>query len=209
MVETILAVVLIGIVAAMTISPLMKKKFEMEQANQFKKSISTLANVIDKVRADMGYQMGCYYPEPGKDWSTRDMSECTDFLIQFKKELNVSKTCSGNSFSDGCIPDIKGVDTVDPPSGLSNCEGFNENNLKVSYSSYVLMDGTIIMPYSSASPLFAIDINGKKPPNKWGYDIFTLMLSGSPSRVKIVPGLCQPTETGGKSNSQMLQDAFK
>ena len=35
----------------------------------------------------------------------------------------------------------------------------------------------MFMLYSKYTPLYLVDINGKKGPNKWGYDIYTFILS--------------------------------
>ena len=208
LVETILAVVIIGVVAAITIPSIQKKSFDIEQKTQFKKATSTLTNAVEKVKADMGYQMRCYY---SMDGTTQDRTECAEFYAQLEKELNMAKNCPNNAYVNGCIPDIRGLDTVVPAADSSGCDGFEEARIKNSSPVNVLQDGMIIIRYISGSnaPFLAVDINGKKQPNKWGYDIFTFEIRGNSDTFKITStNRCMSPENGGKSSSQMAKDAF-
>lgn len=45
-----------------------------------------------------------------------------------------------------------------------------------------MQDGAYIISYgtkSYTSPIYAFDINGKKGPNKWGYDIYGVSFYGN------------------------------
>ena len=53
--------------------------------------------------------------------------------------------------------------------------------------------------------LVAIDINGKKGPNKWGYDLFSFMLMFDGSRLYYGDGGCMHIEKGGVSSATMIQ----
>jgi hypothetical protein len=64
----------------------------------------------------------------------------------------------------------------------------------------VLADGTIIIVGSGYGYL-AVDINGMKKPNKWGYDLFAFAL-----RPKIIPyGF---SDKGGKVPEVMFKEAL-
>ena len=59
---------------------------------------------------------------------------------------------------------------------------------------------------------FAVDINGNKNPNKWGYDIFTFQAVGDVHGMTqyTVDGYAMSlTEKGGRTPLQMLQESLK
>ena len=58
--------------------------------------------------------------------------------------------------------------------------------------------------------LIYIDINGQKKPNKWGYDIFSLIWYGNEKRVWLsADSVCSRAEKGGKSTAEMLRDVWE
>lgn len=64
----------------------------------------------------------------------------------------------------------------------------------------------IVIPYSLSNyPILLIDVNGKKGPNKWGYDIVTFSLKGSngESSFRTASG-CMVVEKGGKYSAAIL-----
>lgn len=68
----------------------------------------------------------------------------------------------------------------------------------------------IIFAYNT-SYSFAVDVNGKKGPNKWGYDLYSLRMDvaaegGSPI---IKRGECSIVEEGGTSTTALLQNMSK
>ena len=153
-----------------------------------------------------------------------DTSECSVFYNQFIKEFNVIKTCNGNAYP-GCLPDYKGIDqlnqsnyTTDPsdPNYVENygelvtvggCGALKKRNIDNS-NAFVTNDGMIIFAYGGYS--MAVDVNGKKGPNKWGYDIFSLRMdvegNGSP---KIKRAECSTVDKGGSSATALIQNMSK
>lgn len=76
----------------------------------------------------------------------------------------------------------------------------------------MLADGQIILTYGTTfSPtIFAVDVNGKKGPNKWGYDLFEFSTAGSlVSPIVIDYGRCNVIDKGGKSTKNMLLEVNK
>ena len=53
--------------------------------------------------------------------------------------------------------------------------------------------------------LFAIDINGKKGPNKWGYDLFGFLTASSPNSNLLLVAPTYSVEKGGMTTKQMLE----
>ena len=116
-------------------------------------------------------------------------SECSWFYNEvFNTRLKVSKVCKKNALANGCLPsNIKGSDVVNAeknPDGNYNPNGeFSDSNIKNNYATMVLQDGSYIIQYGGSylagRPVFAFDINGKRGPNKWGYDIYGISFYGN------------------------------
>ena len=60
----------------------------------------------------------------------------------------------------------------------------------------------------SGMRIFAVDVNGMKKPNKWGYDLFVLsVVSDNGSSLNLIPSyIINPVEKGGKTAKQMLTE---
>ena len=138
----------------------------------------------------------------------------------FTRVLKVVKFCENNALKNGCITEqYKGTDKIKeiqnpdaayPPNPASD---FSDSNIKNNYSSWVLSDGTIIIKYgtykSTNFPIFTVDINGHKRPNKWGYDIFTFALKGDTvNGITKLEGSNYATEKGGLTTQQMIQQMY-
>lgn len=138
----------------------------------------------------------------------------------FTKTLKVVKFCQNNSLANGCITkQYRGTDKIKeeqnpgaafPPNPNYD---FSENNIRTKHSSWILADGTLIIKYGVYKlnfPIYTIDINGHKGPNKWGHDIFTFKLIGDSANGIIQVGPDHfATEKGGVSTTQMLKDMNK
>lgn len=147
-----------------------------------------------------------------------NFKHCTLLLDAMTKNLNIAKACENNAFTKGCIPNYKGNDDVkkesdssmsdiDANKATSGCEGWRGASIKQTRA-YVLADGTILVFYGKTSPaIIAIDTNGAKGPNKWGYDLFSIELKGNPGDLpQYYPGGCAFTEKGGKSTISALNN---
>lgn len=101
---------------------------------------------------------------------------------------------------------------------IAGCAMWTKSQLHNTSASYVLMDGTILMSaYNGDGGYnFAYDINGKKGPNKWGYDIFVFAIvnntkTGQSSITQLTtgPGHCMSAEKGGKLTAAMISSLYK
>lgn len=162
---------------------------------------------------------GAYCEETGKplpnDYSG-SFSECSMLYNEvFNNKLKVGKVCKKNALANGCLPDnIRGSDIINAeknPNGNYDPEGeFSDSKIKNSYATIVLQDGTYIIQfggqYLSGRPVFAFDINGKKGPNKWGYDLYGIIFYGN--RENGIQEFRQyvTTEEGGKNLTQRLSE---
>lgn len=158
----------------------------------------------------------CICLETGKprpsDYDGR-FDECRTFYNEvFNKQLKVAKLCNGNALADGCLPsDIKGYDKVllekDPDNEyVSDTMEFSDNKIKNAYPVFVLQDGTYIIQFGNLAgrPVFAFDINGKKGPNRWGYDLYGIILYGNSDGIQYFKGYLTK-ESGGKTLEERLE----
>lgn len=157
-------------------------------------------------------------------------SNCSNLYDYVKNNLKTVKTCDNNAFTNGCAPDYKGIDSVyeenNPPpdedasedekkawevnksNNTVGCSGWTYENMKKK-PAIVTSDGMIFIPYEDSIPIFAIDVNGKKGPNRFGYDVFFLQLKGTGENIPgFAPGSCEFIEKGGVSTSTMLNGTF-
>ena len=144
-----------------------------------------------------------------------EFSDCSRYYNElFGKNLKVIKYCNGEALANGCITDkYKGIDKVrkeqNPDKEFQPNGSFTDNAIKNDNHAWLLSNGILILEYgSSTTPIFTIDINGHKAPNKWGYDLFTFELAGSDGITKLIP-LTYAIEKGGRSTAKMLEEMNK
>ena len=113
-----------------------------------------------------------------------EMSECKYLNNElFFNRLKVVKYCENNAVVNGCIPEeYKGYNELEKNQNTNmNPDGLmSGNKIRNSYPAFVLTDGTIIMKGTGLNTaLFIFDINGAKGPNKWGYDMYSIVTEGT------------------------------
>ena len=160
--------------------------------------------------------------DEGVPISNGQFSDCSRYYKQvFNEKLKVQKYCENNALANGCLTDdYHGIDTVEEEQnqdtedylGADPGQNFSTSNIKNVYPAYVLADGTVLVQYytPTSRPVFMVDINGFRGPNKWGHDIFAFNLSGN-SKIGFVriAGWSFPIEEGGKSFSGMYNEVFR
>mgnify|MGYP005754870797 FL=1 len=167
---------IIGIVAAITLPPVMAKVERNILKQQFKKAYSIYSQAFLKTVNDNDGVLSCYYAENENEVAINTgqyIKGCAEFYENFAKNLKVIKKCDENALSEGCLPTY-------PDATITGCPGFSTEALNVTSTVYVITDGSILIPYKDNGtymPLFAFDINGKKGPNKAGFDLFSLHIT--------------------------------
>lgn len=170
------------------------------------------------------------YGEDGncKKWQTSstdpygESSDCGIFLNEFEKTVKIIKVCENHALEQGCIPEYNGVDTIKKATddsltdeeinkATAGSSWWRKNAIANDRKAYVLADGTIILLSGwTGMRIFAIDVNGKKAPNKWGYDIFAFSISSDlGSSLNLIPAYFSTisvVEKGGKSTKQMMYE---
>ena len=161
--EVLITLGVIGIVAAMTMPVLTANYQKTVLKNQFKKAYSTYQQALLKTSFDNGGDISCYYNADNS--GDKVLTNCRSFYEAFTKELKVTKICENNT---ECNTNYSGI----------TFNGGCSTSLSLQSKQYVLADGTIIFPYTDGInyPLFFVDINGLKGPNKPGYDLFSFMI---------------------------------
>ena len=142
--------------------------------------------------------------------------DCKAFYDAFEKNLNIIQR-GEHAEEDGCTVHYKGSDTILKESddslteeeinaattGDSAKREENFNKLKA----IVLIDGITILDYRNYHPF--VDINGKKGPNKWGYDLFRFVRRGSSKKgIFIDTDVGQTVDKGGKTAAEMYEQSF-
>lgn len=164
-----------------------------------------------------GYQMADGSSLPS-DYNGR-FADCTVFAHELLKNLKTIKTCQNRALAGGCIPEYEGNDTLykknnnndsdyDANKATSGCGNWRKSAIASSDSAHILADGQIILGYGYFSAnIFAVDINGMKGPNKWGYDLFGFQSIGNVTRpLHIGSTGCMPIDKGGTYSTTMVQN---
>ena len=157
--EVLITLGVIGVVAAMTMPILIHniQKFTLKQ--QFRRTYNTLSNAVNKVYTDLEYRPLCSYG------TGTNITECSIFTKQFISNLNVVKKCTKPK-EQGCIKYIRAL----LPDN-SGSVGYTQDYIDNKNHTYILTDGSMIMLYDTGYvPIYIIDVNGFREPNKWGYD---------------------------------------
>ena len=216
--EVLITLGIIGIVAAMTIPTLVSNYKQKVLNNQFKKTYAMLNQALLSAQSQLGYIPGCYYYRYSS--LNPSSSGCDELSDKFWTQFKVAKICDGKAFEKGCIPEYEGMDSVAnankpdevPPEGYEDigeyesrgCTNFRKNAILNERKVYVLADGTIIIPYSTSPLLLAVDINGNKAPNKWGYDLFSLQIRFDGEKFRYYGGGCMYAEEGGHDTATII-----
>ena len=228
--EMILALGIIGVIAALTIPSVVYNVNNRANSALLKKAVVKLNDVVELSLSESRFQPypKCYYYR--KDPSQVNFSQCKDLYAFIKENLRTIKICDDNAVSEGCIPQYKGKDTVfqeqhpAPDESASQdekdqykdefeqatlgCSGWSYDSMKEK-SAIVTSDGITLIPYTndfSSYPIFAVDVNGKKAPNRFGYDVFFLQLYGGPGEIPTfdAPYNCEFIKKGGYTTQEMM-----
>ena len=149
-----------------------------------------------------------------------ESTDCGIFQSEFEKTVKIIKICEDHALEQGCIPEYNGIDTIkktnndslsdeDINKATAGQAWWRKNAIANDRKAYVLSDGIILLMSGwSGMRIFAIDVNGKKGPNKWGYDIFAFNVSSDAGgSLNLIPAyLVGITEKGGKTTKQMMYE---
>lgn len=160
--ETLVTLMIIGVIASMTIPALRRNAENRELATKFIKNFSTIAQATELITQDYGAI---------RRWPNGEI------LNYYKEHLNIAKVCPPET---GCYTtnNIKmqngGNDVAYGDSGLLLADG---TGIKIS-PGYGSVDSYGLDPLDKPSikATMHIDVNGPDKPNQWGTDIFLFIL---------------------------------
>lgn len=198
--EILITLGIIGVVASITIPPLVNESQDKIVVNQLKKDFTILSQAFDEIKSEEGdLQDWCPYSQ----YPTRQLwTVCAGDL--FAKHLKVSKNC-GNGTGVDCIPSI-GYLQMDNSSYQT---AFNQDI----FVKMVLVDGSTLIISAQADSnrggIFQlnpyVDVNGLKGPNKYGYDFFSFtVLSPNNSPGMVGPAYPRVIVPGGGNRTGTL-----
>lgn len=217
MAEVLVTIGIIGVVAAMTIPSLINRYRTFVLMQQFRKAYAAISVAAEKVQFDMGENVKCNYGAGGS-WI-----DCRLFYQELFKQMNIIKSCKGYALRKGCLPpefykateDVyaEGYPNLDQEklkeNFLRDCRHFSSQSIERDNHVYVLQGGFHVILYGNgAAPLFWVDINGKKRPNKWGHDLFAFEFKKDKitnSYNKLVPSTgCRLKEKDGYTSQEFF-----
>ncbi len=221
--EVLVTIGIIGIVAAMTIPSLINRYRTFVLMQQFKKAYAAVSVAAEKVQFDMGENVKCFYGTGGTGGTADSWDDCRLFFQELFKEMNTIKSCKRFAFKKGCLPPefYKAPEDVfaeaypnrDPDTSkeyfMRDCTHFSSENIKNDDHVYVLQGGFHVILYAQGNaPVFWVDVNGKKRPNKWGHDLFAFQfergkISDSYNMLKPSTG-CQLKEKDGYTSKEFF-----
>lgn len=210
--EVLITLGIIGIVAAITIPIIGKNVQKIILKNQFKKSYANITNTINQVSAQNGSPFECY-TLTSVGYSTYVTDECFQFWDELFKQLKIINTCAYRSSNCGVL--YKQTTEVIEQGGekTRGCSFLNSVPATVN----ILSDGSYlistVLNTNNRNHLlyFTLDINGEKGPNKWGYDVFYMMLDRDKKTYNLTLSnkICGLKEKNGYYLEEMLSELAK
>ena len=162
--EVLITLVIIGIVAVLTISNIINNTKKQEYVAGLKKANSVLSQAILKIGQNNCYAVGDY-----------SFLKNINFIDEFSKVVSVTKKC--NTIAECFDNDFYRLDNTlavisDGKSVISS------DGQMFSYTGLNLASDYGISEEDKNNVIgrVVVDINGKKLPNKYGYDIFFFLV---------------------------------
>ena len=153
--EVLITMAIIGVVAAMTIPTLIQSYNEKVTVTKVKKMYYVLSNAYEMSKL-----------ENEQEFIPQSSAGAKKLADMFKPYLKVAKDCGTEDLS--CLADTK-------YKLKSGQDRYNYNRL-TAYYKLILNDGSVLILRGGLAEKYNFeifyDVNGKKGPNQWGYDLF-------------------------------------
>lgn len=170
--EVLIVLGIIGVVAALTIPALITNYKAIQLHSRFKKSYSTLSQVMKLAQEDDVVFEEYSYGSPNRldlvNTFKKYLTGVVDCSLQKNKQL---KTCLMITYGhkDDYKYGYKSLKSTEPD--LTNQSLFDDGEL-------LLQDGSLLFFNADGAMVgVSVDINGiLSPPNRWGYDLFTFQI---------------------------------
>lgn len=200
--EVMVTLTLIGALGALTLSTVGSAIQQRARLAEFRTAYAKMETALQDIQAEKGRVYRCYASMTAQERRERTgsnqifleqnssaNSECGQLTNDFVRAMGATRFCENtNPISGGCIPENY------PKQTGSSFSNYGDNS-----AGYVLDNSMILLVNNKNEglKLFAVDINGRKAPNKWGQDIFpfSVKLTGiSRSYTEVVT---PPVQTSG------------
>ena len=182
--EVLITLTIIGVIAALTIPNLMKKWQDQADVQKVKQAYSILSNAMKMAIADNGNLSDDVFPVGGGylDNANNDLflQNLVKPYLQYTKEYSSTSSSPSNwqqwgynSQGQYCT---KGTSCVQVKylNGTTGYDGINQNRgLHLKNGMIVVFRAGKPDYVSKRKGVILVDINGKQPPARYGYDIFT------------------------------------
>ena len=213
--EVLITLGIIGVVAVLTL-PSVINKFQMKTFEvAFKKEYSVLNNTIDYLQLEESIDK-CYMtivnsPTETNPYNTAYASEGAD-CSALKQGLVNKLKLTQISKSDISYPKRE---QVLKDGGVVINDTYAYDAAQAYSSAFLLPDGAILMfaqnlyEKSAYNAYFILDVNGKKGPNKWGYDVFFLILSQKNGKLRLTDEYASISQKGGRLPRTILLNKDK
>ena len=173
--EVLITLGIIGVVAAITLPTVINNQKMKSYEVGFKKQYSVIQNAIDYLVVEESAS-DCYitYRLPYTSYQTVN-SGCANLKSGLIDKLQLVKVPKYTLKRINTVPSNGGI--VVNSSMANNTDYDNKDNY------YMLKDGAVV---NLSLPIVIVDVNGKKGPNKWGYDAFYMTLIPDKSNTKLL-----------------------
>lgn len=218
--EVMITLTLIGFLATMTLSTIGSSVQQRARLAEFKTAYAKMESILRSITVEENKIYKCYECPTNADIDLYGLTikgncsasgnQCTSLQNSFVRAMGATRFCENNPITEGCLPD-----------NYPKAPGGGCFNNFTSGEAYVLDNSMIIITDGNKGlRQFAVDVNGRKGPNKWGQDIFTFAIKVSNSHqyngktyvsnIGIYPPTnCLPKSSGAsKSSDEMLKDAI-
>lgn len=215
--EVMLTMALIGALASMTLSTVGASIQQRARLAEFRTAYSKMDAALRSITTDDSKIYSCYYKAENSEITdfklningtpTERNNECALFMTAFARAMGATRFCETNPVTEGCIPD-------NYPKGPEGFQNYNSGHAYVLDNSMIIFDDN-----GSYMQQFAIDVNGRKGPNKWGQDIFPFSVKATETKtvhgnvfvtaVSIMPANVQTSydSTTSKTTLQMMKES--
>jgi prepilin-type N-terminal cleavage/methylation domain-containing protein len=218
--EVMITISLIGVLATLTVSTIGSSIQQRTRTSEFRTAYARLETALKNVTIDDGKIYRCYALPTNKEKGefglnkvntiSAQNNDCDALEDAFSRALGRIKTCATKPQTNGCIP-----------KNYPQNHGYFVKDGGIS-KAYVMDNGMILWVGTGGISTFAVDINGRSAPNKWGQDIFPFMIKVTetktigentfPVSLGILPPttIHQPAVSGtGKTTAQMMKEMVK
>ncbi len=196
--EVLITLGIIGVVAALTIPSLIQKFNNKAFETALKKQLTIVQSTLEYINIEKCLSQ-CYITlisDPNRQGNmiySANISDCKAIVDELVSAIKLKplKNNYSNIYSSSTVVFANG--------GLSTNRSVDYGTALSKLNAYYSPDGTVYF-LSENSVYCVIDVNGKKGPNKWGYDVFWLTFSrvGNSDKIRLTDEWATLVEKGGK-----------